>query len=111
MQNTNRMRYILTAPNSLVKNIENNAWENIEVTASLGGADSLKTYIHEDDWNTSHIIARGNRLQHYINGILMCDVTDEDSVNRSNSGFIGMQVHVGPPTKVEFRNILLKELK
>ena len=41
----------------------------------------------------------------------MSDVTDNDTINRRFSGLIGVQVHVGPPMKVEYRNIRLKELK
>jgi hypothetical protein len=41
----------------------------------------------------------------------MSDVTDNDEVNSRASGHIGVQVHVGPPMKVEYRNIMLKELK
>jgi hypothetical protein len=33
---------------------------------------------------------------------------DDDAPNRQEDGVIGMQVHVGPPMKVEFRNIRLK---
>ena len=96
---------------SFDKNIENNAWKNITVVSSLGSVDSLNSFIRNNDWNTSHIIARSNRLLHYVNGVLMSDVTDEDTANRSFSGFIGVQVHVGPPMKVEYKNIKLKKLK
>ena len=96
-------------PASLRANIENNAWQSQTVTASLGHIDSLRTKIN-NDWNEAHLIIKGNRLQHYINGILMSDVTDNDSINRKVSGFLGMQVHVGPPMKVEYRNIRLKKL-
>jgi hypothetical protein len=41
----------------------------------------------------------------------MSDVTDNDTVNRKSAGLIGVQVHVGPPMKVEYRNIRLKEIK
>ena len=41
----------------------------------------------------------------------MSDVTDEDIVNRKLSGFLGVQVHVGPPMKVEYKNINLKKIK
>ena len=95
---------------SLGANVKNNAWQNREVIASLGDSDSLKTNIHEEDWNECHLVINGNRLQHYINGVLMSDVTDNDSVNRKSSGLIGVQVHVGPPMKVEYRNIQLKKL-
>ena len=96
---------------SFEANIVDNAWKSVEVVSSLGEIDSLNAFIHDNDWNTSHIIARGNRLQHYVNGVLMSDVTDDDTINRALSGFIGVQVHVGPPMKVEYRNILLKTLK
>jgi hypothetical protein len=94
---------------ALRANVEKNAWTLREVVASLGDRDSLRTLIKANDWNTCHIVAKGNRLQHYINGVLMSDVTDNDSVNRKLSGLLGVQVHVGPPMKVEYRNIRLKQ--
>lgn len=96
-------------PGDLRENIERNAWLGLEVTESLGDRDSLKTLINTEDWNTFHLVIKGNRLQHYINGTLMSDVTDEDTVNRSSEGLLGIQVHVGPPMKVEYRDLLLKE--
>ena len=95
---------------SLRGNIRNNAWTMREVTGSLGSRDSLRSLIKTNDWNTCHIVAKGNRLQHYINGVLMSDVTDNDEVNRKLTGLLGVQVHVGPPMKVEYRNIRIKEL-
>jgi len=99
-----------TGPESLRANVKNNAWTKREVTGSLGNADSLKSVIKSGDWNSCHIIAKGNHLQHFINGVLMSDVTDSDTVNRTMSGLLGVQVHVGPPMTVEYRNILLKQL-
>lgn len=96
---------------SLKDHIQNNAWTERTVTGSLGNSDSLQAKIHEEDWNTCHLIIRGNRLQHFINGILMSDVTDNDTVNGKSEGLLGVQVHVGPPMKVEYRNIRLKQLK
>ena len=95
---------------SLRANVANNCWQRREVVGSLGESDSLKTKIKAEDWNEAHLIIKGNRLQHYINGILMSDVTDNDLVNRKLSGKLGVQVHVGPPMKVEYRNIRLKNL-
>ncbi|MEX2232722.1 MAG: DUF1080 domain-containing protein [Cyclobacteriaceae bacterium] len=97
-------------PDSLRANVKNNAWTMREVTASLGSKDSLRSLIKSNDWNTCHIIANGNRLQHFINGVLMSDVTDNDAVNRKLNGLLGVQVHVGPPMMVEYRNIRLKQL-
>ncbi len=86
--------------------IKNNAWVNTEVIKSQS-RDSLQQFI-KPEWNEIHIIAKGNRLQHFVNGVLMSDVTDNDPVNSKSKGLLGMQVHVGPPMKVEFRNIRLK---
>jgi hypothetical protein len=71
--------------------------------------DSLQTFIKSEDWNEVHLIIKGNRLLHYVNGVLMSDVTDNDPTNRKVKGLIGVQVHVGPAMKVEYRNIMLKQ--
>ncbi|MDR3716826.1 MAG: DUF1080 domain-containing protein [Puia sp.] len=96
---------------SLQVHIVDNQWLPKIVTGSLGDPDSLKTHIRVDDWNEYHIIVRGNRMQHYVNGILMSDVTDNDPVNRRFKGFLGVQVHVGPPMKIAYRNFRLKRLE
>ena len=51
---------------------------------------------------------RGHTLIHLINGHVMSVVVDDDPQERTSEGLIGMQVHVGPPMKIEFRNIRLK---
>ncbi len=90
--------------------VKNNAWTGLKVKESLGNIDSLKSHIKREDWNEVHLVIKGNRLQHYVNGILMSDVTDNDTANRRMKGLLGVQVHVGPPMKVEYRNIRLKQL-
>ena len=97
-------------PDAVRANVKNNAWPGLTVTGSLGSADSLKTLIKSEDWNTVHLIVKGNRLRHYVNGVLMSDVTDEDTVNGKASGLLGVQVHVGPPMKVQYKNLMLKQL-
>jgi Domain of Unknown Function (DUF1080) len=61
------------------------------------------------DWNSYHLIIRGNVLTHILNGHLMCVVIDDDPEGRKMEGLIGVQVHVGPPMKVEYKNFRLKE--
>jgi len=87
-----------------------NIWTKSEVTGSLGSSDSLKALIN-DGWNKCHIVIKGNHLQHYINGVLMCDVTDDDTANRKSEGLIGLQLHAGHIMKIEFRNISIKQLQ
>ena len=78
---------------------------------SVGAKEELLKSINYDGWNEVHIIAKGNKLQHYINGKLMCEVTDNDVANRKMEGLIGVQVHVGPPMKVEYKDLMIKILK
>lgn len=61
-----------------------------------------------DGWNRVHLIIRGNTLIHLVNDQVMSVVIDDDAPNRPADGQIGVQVHVGPPMKVEYRNIRLK---
>lgn len=89
---------------------KNNAWNSVIVDGSLGSSDSLKALIKSEDWNTIRLVVKGNHMQHYVNGILMSDVTDNDTANSKSSGLLGVQVHVGPPMTVQYRNILLKQL-
>ena len=89
--------------------IDNN--KTPRVTDSLGSKADLLKSINYDGWNELHIIAKGNNLKHYLNGKLMSEVTDNDTLNRRFDGLIGVQVHVGPPMKVEYKDFMIKVLK
>jgi hypothetical protein len=78
-------------------------------STGLGSSDSLKALI-TSDWNDILIVAKGNKLQHYINGVLMSEAIEEDTVKGKTSGLLGMQVHVMPKMKVEYRKIYIKRL-
>ena len=78
------------------------------VLATLGDNKELASVI-TPDWNSYHLIIRGNSLTHILNGHTMCVVIDDDQAGRMMSGLIGVQVHVGPPMKVEYKNFRLKE--
>ena len=73
--------------------------------------EALKAIIKVNDWNQFQVIARGNTLIHILNGHVTAVFVDDDQANRSMKGLIGVQLHVGAPMKVEFRNIYLKNLK
>ena len=78
--------------------------------AAIGDKATLAAVPKKDDWNDYHLIARGNTLTHILNGIVMSIVIDDYPVRRKMSGLLGVQVHVGPPMKVEYRNFRLKVL-
>ena len=92
------------------KNVKRNCWQTRDIVASLGDKKELKATVKNNDWNTMHIITNGNHMQHFVNGVLMSDAIDLDTQNRSEKGFIGVQVHVGPPMKIEYKNIRLRYL-
>lgn len=81
-----------------------------EIVREIGDRAELQKEVRKEDWNEVHIVARGNLMQHFTNGVLMSEVRDEDPEKRSLKGLLGVQVHTGPPMKIEFRNIRLKRL-
>lgn len=80
------------------------------IIGSVGDKDALAAFIKKGDWNEVHLIVRGNTMVHMINGHVMSVVVDDDRERRKSSGLIGVQVHVGPPMKIEYRNFRLKNL-
>jgi hypothetical protein len=100
------------AGDSMAKYIKNNAYLLTIVKDSLGTAKAMSDVVKEPgEWNDYRILAVGNHLQHFLNGVLVCDVTDNDPVNSRSGGLIGVQVHVGPPMKIEYRDFMLRNIK
>lgn len=85
--------------------------EQKRILGALEGGDALKAFIKVNDWNQFQVIARGNTLVHVMNGHVMAVAVDDDAKNRAMSGLLGFQIHMGPPMKVEFKNIWLKKLE
>ena len=80
------------------------------VVGSVGDSNELKNLIKGDGWNDLEILARGNALTQLINGRVMSMLIDDDPAGRKMSGLIGIQVHKGPPMKIEVKNIRIKTL-
>ena len=62
------------------------------------------------EWNKFEVTAKGNHLTHKINGQLMSETFDESEKDAVAEGILAFQLHQGPPMKIQFRNIKLKEL-
>ncbi len=67
--------------------------------------------VKPEDWNEYLIVARGNHLQHFVNGVLTSEVIDNEQGKAAASGVVALQVHQGPPMIVQFKDLELKELK
>lgn len=63
-----------------------------------------------ENWHTYRVLVRGNHHQHWIDDHPTADVVDLDETNRSLAGVIGVQVHVGPPMEIRYRNFRLRRL-
>jgi type 1 glutamine amidotransferase len=82
----------------------------VEVVGSVGDSKEIQTKIKKEDWNNYRIVAKGFHFQHFINDVATADCTDEDDARR-DKGVLALQLHAGPPMKVQFRNIRIKNLK
>lgn len=82
-----------------------------EVVGSVGKPAEIEAGIKKGDWNEYVIIAKGNHLQHFVNGRLTIEVTDNCEPKRAMSGVVALQLHAGPPMMAQFKDIRVKELK
>ncbi|MEW6237461.1 MAG: family 16 glycoside hydrolase [Candidatus Omnitrophota bacterium] len=69
----------------------------------------LLAAVKKDDWNEYDVIAQGPHLIQKINGRVMSEVIDNDAKS-VRSGKLALQIHVGPPMTVQFKDIRLKRL-
>jgi len=91
---------------------EKATWENGKKTllgVFLDGAGYEKLF-KLDNWNDVVIIARGNHIQHFLNGTQILDFTDNDPKLVLKDGIIALQLHAGSPMWAEFKNIRIKDL-
>lgn len=82
----------------------------LEVTGEVGKSDEIQAGIHLGDWNEYKIIAKGGHLQHFINGMLTVDVTDNTAAS-AKTGLLALQLHAGKPMTVQFKEMVLKTEK
>lgn len=83
----------------------------IDKTGTTGDSAAIQASIKKEDWNEYRIVAKGNHVQHFINGLQTIDVTDEDAANAPLEGLLALQIHQGPPMVVQFKNFKLIETK
>ena len=75
----------------------------------VGTVPGVKSFA-ADEWHDCRVLVVGNHHQHWIDGVMTADVVDHDEKGRRLEGLVGVQVHVGPPMKVQFRNWRIKTL-
>jgi len=80
------------------------------VTGNLSLSAALLRQVKMGEWNSYTITARGPDITLKINDIVMCQVTDQQAGLAAKDGIIALQMHPGPPMKVQFKNIRIKLL-
>ena len=80
------------------------------VLENIVDAEAFKKTMKVDEWNDVVIIARNNHIQHFLNGTLILDFTDEHE-NALFEGNIAIQLHGGAPMWTEVKDIRIKELR
>lgn len=73
-------------------------------------AAGYKKLFRLDDWNDVVIIAKGRHIQHYLNGKLILDFTDNHPEWALLDGILALQLHAGKPMWAEFKDIRIKSL-
>ncbi len=82
---------------------------NNEFETSFNNEAFLKAVVPAK-WNEYTIRADGNHFTQSINGIVVASLADGDSTGFKSSGILALQLHVGPPMKVQFKDIWLTRL-
>jgi Domain of Unknown Function (DUF1080) len=92
---------------------EQAVWENGKknVTGNLIDQAGYEKLFKLDDWNDVVIIARGNNIKHYLNGMQILDFTDNDPQLALKQGIVALQLHAGKPMWVEFKDLRVAELQ
>ena len=66
------------------------------------------------EWNQYRIVAKGPRIQTWVNGNQVSNLTDKEKHKSHAKGFVGLQVHSikkgSGPYEVAWKNIKIKEL-
>jgi hypothetical protein len=76
---------------------------------AFADADELLKAAKDGDWNEYRILAKGRHIALWINGVLMCEVEDHEEKYALPKGIIALQMHAGPPMKIEFKNLRIRQ--
>ena len=88
--------------------VRTEAGKRPRLLATLGDREALAGYIHVDNWNQLHLIARGNTMTHIVNGHVMAILIDDDATMFRKSGLVGFEIE--GTGKISIRNIWQKKL-
>ena len=74
-------------------------------------AGQFAVLFRENAWNDYRIVAIGEHMAVFVNGTLFSELLDRQQSQRDLSGALAFQLHSGPTTRVEFRDIRMERLR
>ncbi len=89
--------------------LEINQYHHVKELGKTCTEEEFREKVNIKDWNEFKITARGSHIILSINGVVTVDVVDEDPLS-FRDGILALQLHTGPPMKVQFKDIYLRDL-
>ena len=80
-----------------------------KVIAQSKDAAAVLAAIKEGEWNEYRILAEGNRIRSWINGVPALDYVETEP-NIAADGKIGIQIHSGGMAEIQAKDITIEEL-
>lgn len=92
------------SPTAAVYDARGHGWVNLDKIT-----DRMRAMNRQGEWNELRLIAVGDHIRTYLNGMLVSDITDYDFPDRGN---IALQLHeTKEKIRVAFRDIVLREIQ
>ncbi|MHB9008747.1 MAG: family 16 glycoside hydrolase [Limisphaerales bacterium] len=80
-------------------------------TATRFDPEAEPAWFRLEDWHEYHLVCVGGRISLKVDGRLAAEVEDQDERRAEPQGILALQLHSGPPTVVQFKDVRLKVLK
>ena len=90
---------------------ERAAYDSSGVRSSEQILNSDAAWFRLEDWHEYHLTCVGPRITLRVDGRVAAEVEDNDPRRQELQGVLALQLHSGPPTVVQFKDIQLKILK
>ena len=87
------------------------AADGAKTVTAIGDPATLLKRFRQGDWNSYRVVCRGPEISLFVNGILMCHINDRHATEAAKSGVIALQMHPGPPMKVQFKDVRMREFR
>jgi len=81
------------------------------IVETFAPANRYAVLFRDNDWNDYRIVAVGDHIRVYVNGTLFSELRDQQTGEQDLKGSLAFQLHSGPETRIQFRDIRLEHLK